>query len=241
MFLMQEILKWLGIEFAWVLWVPWDKASVGKLPFIEDSVPNRQHPRKIQVEHSCLIPPESYDETGSQSWSGLPGTARRPVGSHWLKSRDFSLFAWHCLMHLGSMPYHVLDESHEAYTHTHIKYTKCICICYINKPSTLPVWVIILESNRWNWWVFVGCSCAKDLAALGDETTLRSFMAEVGWNGGMGWVGCLMLGDQRCHQKMPQTTQPKDGHVKGDGWSYRVQGEKKQIRCKWWVWKRNNP
>ena len=117
LFLMEEILKWLGIEFAWVLWVPWDKASVGKLPFIEDSVPNRQHPRKIQVEHSCLIPPESYDETGSQSWSGFPGTARRPVGSHWLKSRDFSLFAWHCLMHLGSMPYHVLDESHEAYTH----------------------------------------------------------------------------------------------------------------------------
>ena len=55
LFLMQEILKWLGIEFAWVLWVPWDKASVGKLPFIEDSVPNRQHPGKIQVEHSCLI------------------------------------------------------------------------------------------------------------------------------------------------------------------------------------------
>ena len=51
-------------------------------------------------------------------------------------------------------------------------------------------------------------------------------MAEVGWNGGMGWVGFWCLGTkgdtERCHRR----TQPKDGHVKGDGWSYRVIGEK---------------
>lgn len=37
---------------------------------------------------------------------------------------------------------------------------------------------------------FCDCSCLKDLAALGDETTLRSFMAEVGWNGG--WDGLVV-------------------------------------------------
>lgn len=88
------------------------------------------------------------------------------------------------------------------------------------------MWVIILESNRWNWWVFATFRCPKDLAALGDETTLRSFMAEVGWNGGMGWVGCLMLGDQRCHQKMYKQHNQKMDTWKGTDEATGFKGKK---------------
>lgn len=227
MFLMQEILKWLGIEFAWVLWVPWDKASVGALPFIEDSVPNRQHPGKIQVEHSCLI---LYPQKAMMRLEANPdpGFPEQPAGrwgaTGWRVATFLCLLgiAW-CTLAACRIMFSMRVTRH---THTHIIYTICICICYLNKPFTLPVWVIILESNRWNWWVFVPSSLqlSQGFGRLGRWNHLAEFYGwgakDVGWDGLVVW--CLVT----CHQKMYKQHNQKMDMWKGTDEATGFNGKK---------------